>query len=249
MQKNNKKIFLGLFTGAIILLLLFFFLHFRDRSENADGTMGPNDPAKDPFIDFSEGTPSGEPSTAELQPRHPIPPLAVDQVEALSETEKKKWTILQEVLESRNDNDPRMDELKNLSPAFHNALANAYSELPMNRRNERGTIAFLMGRDMQSVQDIEFLQSVVSEPPCYSFENCDTPAATDPHLADVNEVSLNYPQLAALYQVEANLDANPEILQDPARRDAIRSLLREALQFPIPAVKNKAGSIMEKFGL
>ena len=136
------------------------------------------------------------------------------------ESTKKKITILKDILTTKNDNDPRMDtELKNLSSEDKDALVSMYQNLKSESLNDRGTIVFLIGRELNRAEDAEFLKSVLSEEPCLSLENCGvTNSQTDPHMDSVNEVSLNYPQVVALNRMKNFLETqnlenvNPTIL-------------------------------------
>lgn len=140
--------------------------------------------------------------------------------EPMTETTQRKISTLKEILATKNDNDPRMDtDLKNLSNEDKDALVRMYQDLKSESLNDKGTIVFLIGRDMNRPEDAEFLKSVLSEEPCLSFDNCGvTNPQTDPHMDAVNDVSLNYPQIVALnrmktYLASQNIDnVNPTIL-------------------------------------
>lgn len=167
----------------------------------------------------------------------------------ISEPEKKLWTIFEEILKSRNDSDPRVNDLKNLSPEFRNALFEKYSSIKAEDRNSRGFIVFLISKDLKSANDLDFLQKVYQETPCLSLENCGVTGAEDSHSAGVNQTTTNYPQLVGLYQIEKQLEANPELLKDPALRAGILATLKQAEAFPVPAVQERAEKIRQKFNL
>ena len=82
----------------------------------------------------------------------------------LPEREKSAWLALEEILKSKNDNDPRLDkDLSDLSLHFHKALYSKYQSLKPEDRNGRGTLVFLVARDLKNSADIEFLQKVYEE--------------------------------------------------------------------------------------
>lgn len=177
-------------------------------------------------------------------------PMDLNPPAGLSEVDAKQWAIFQKVVTSRNDNDPRVDqEMKNLSPQMHEGLRKKYHEIPAENRNSRGLVAFLIARDLQSTDDVRFLTSIYQETPCLSMSDCSRPEAADPHTESTIQTSLNYPQLAGLYQLEQKLERSPELLQNPDMRQEISNLLREARQFPGSALQKRAEDIQKKYGL
>ena len=171
-------------------------------------------------------------------------------VPELSEKEKVAWATLDEILKTKNDNDPRMDrDLKILTPAFHSAIYSKYHLLKPEDRNERGTLVFLIARDLKSQADLDFLQSVYQEAPCTNMGDCSAPTANDPQDTGAQQTSLNYPQMAGLYQLDSQLSKRPELLKDPNFRAGIYALLKTAENFPAPQIHEKAQQIREKYGL
>jgi hypothetical protein len=152
------------------------------------------------------------------------------------------------VLESRNDNDQRLDkDLKVLSAGAKQLLRQRYEEFPPEGRNERGTIVFLVGRNLTEKSDIEFMEKVLSEAPCRSMQNCkeDSPRSqgADAHSETGIEVSLNYPQIVALKSLERILELGES---DPLYQYAWEEILR-ARQSPIPKVAEMARDIEAKY--
>lgn len=139
-----------------------------------------------------------------------------------SQATLKKISTLKEILASKNDSDPRMDtELKNLSNEDKDALMGVYQTMKPESLNDKGTIVFLIGREITRPEDAEFLKNILSEEPCLSLENCGiTNGETDPHFGVVNDVTLNYPQVVALNRIKTFLQnhniqkLNPSILND-----------------------------------
>ncbi len=110
---------------------------------------------------------------------------------------------LEAILRSKNDNDPRLDtSFEGLSADEKRLFRAVYERLPRERRNERGTIVYLLGRNLSSPEDWAFYQAVVAEPPCLSLADCSR-AATG---GDGDEVTLAYPALVALRQARRAAD-------------------------------------------
>lgn len=109
-----------------------------------------------------------------------------------------KLRLLDDILVSRNDNDPRLDrDFQGLSAETKQRFRLRYRQLAPERRNERGTIVYLLGLNLGSAADWDFLREVVSEPPCLSLADCSRPGAAS-EMGD--EVTLAYPALVALRQ-------------------------------------------------
>lgn len=160
--------------------------------------------------------------------------------------EQQKLVTLNEVLAARNDNDPRLDTaFRALTPGAKALFRSRYSGLTPESRNERGTVVYLLGRNLSSEEDLTFFKQVLSEPPCRSLADCGKPADTvlreDSHLESANEVTLAYPQIVALKSFEsylARLDADPRIA------DQVYSELRSAGESENPVVSRFARQIL-----
>src|SRR5581483_4960726 len=59
---------------------------------------------------------------------------------------------------------------------------------------------FLLGKNLRSAEDWEFLKRVVQEPPCQSMADCSKPPPAKTHGEESLEITLVYPQLVALEQ-------------------------------------------------
>ena len=245
---QTKKVFAGLTIGALFVTGLFLFLVKYQQPRAGEVPLKPS------HLDFGNsneiqndtgsilGSPTSEPR--EL-PNDPMPAPS-----SLSQAEQKLWNHFEEILASRNDNDPRVGDLKNLSPEFRKSLFEKYNSLKPEDRNSRGFIVFLIAKDIRSASDLEFLQKVYQEPPCFSLENCSGGVADeDPHTAGVNQTTLNYPQLAGLYQLERQLETNPNLLKDPSLRAGVLATLKQAEAFPVPVIRQRAEQIRNKFRL
>ena len=132
---------------------------------------------------------------------------------------QKKVAVLKEIFRSKNDNDSRIDtNFRELTALDKQALFEMYEELPRESRNERGTIVFLIGRNLNSEKDFDFLNSVLQEKRCLSLEDCDkvqnyenTEAAIHAAESSGLGVTLNYPQLVVLVSYERFLKNKPSI--------------------------------------
>lgn len=169
--------------------------------------------------------------------------------------DQRKLLILDEILKSRNDNDPRLDtELKVLSPELKRAMTRYYQTIPDERRNERGTIAFLYARGMTRPEEMEFITSILMEKPCLSLSDCSKPdGAHDPeaeHLQGISETTANYPQLTALRQAldkyNATRGENPP---NTALADAIVEGYRKVLSSaPNDRIRQEAERVLRYLG-
>lgn len=164
--------------------------------------------------------------------------------------EQKKWEELQEIVQSKNDNDPRLDQdFKIMSNELHDLFRKKYSDIPMEDRNQRGLIAFLISRDLKNNLDLEFLKKIYEESPCLSLDDCKAKSSEEPHLSGIDESTINYPQLVALYQLEKQLKGNIAFFNDPKIKDTTRALLDQASKFPVQGVKERAVRLKNQFRL
>ena len=157
--------------------------------------------------------------------------------------------IVDEILIARNDNDPRLDtELRKLSPASKELIRNRYGSLLSEKRNERGTLVFLIGRDLSSTDDLRFMHQVITESPCRSLSDCsreDTGSVTpgERHWEGPSETTLAYPQIVALKSIESFLTgpARPVDLENQAL-----ATLDEAKHSPVRKVAVLAEEISQR---
>ncbi len=233
MRNNSVVLKILFFTGVLLLgALLFFKYSHRGTSTNA--------------VEKNEVAVSLKDNKSEVQPLTILSePKEVEKAPAqFNSEEQRKWGMIQEIMKSKNDNDPRLDkEFRDMTLAFHAELFHQYQTLPMESRNERGLIAFLIARDIKNSQDMEFLKSIYNEKPCMSLNDCTTTSESDPHLAGIDQTSVNYPQLAALYQIEKQLNSGNKIFESNDFKDQLRQVLAHASQFPVPMVQKKADAI------
>lgn len=140
-----------------------------------------------------------------------------------------KLAKLEAILAARDDNDPRLDtDFEELSEATKKAFRRRYNELPLEYFNERGTLVYVLGRNMTTVSDWEFFHAVVSEPPCLSLSNCSKAGGVPG-----NEVTLAYPALVALKRAQREAEGG-------RNKEAARRVVAEALSSETPAVRRLA---------
>lgn len=235
---KSRRIFLVLFLAAGLLSgglffhrKLFFEAPFSENNPRSDAQVPRQNLAKlimQESRNSKEELAAGRPSLS------------------LSPVEQKKWESFLEILQSKNDNDPRVDkDLLNLSEPFKQALRDYYQNLPMEKRNERGFIAFLISRQVGSENDVFFLKSILKEKPCLSMADCNTQGFQDPHHASTDNVSLNYPQLVVLYELENKLktDVNLSLPQ----RQWMLEILQSGSYFPAGIVSSRAHEALQRF--
>lgn len=162
------------------------------------------------------------------------PPVSVPGPESRS-----RLALLEEILASRDDNDPRLDrEFAGLSAEEKALFRAAYAARPRERLNERGTIVYLLGRNLTAPEDWAFLRAVAAEPPCLSLADCAKASASSGEHGD--EVTLAYPSLVALRQAHrAAAEGAP-----PAEA---RSVLEAARTSKAPAVTRLARALAPGF--
>jgi hypothetical protein len=175
------------------------------------------------------------------------------QGQGLTADETRKLGILSEILASKNDNDQRFDtELRNFSPEAKRAMVQKYSEVRTEKRNERGTYVFLIGREIKDEADVGFLKSVLMEKPCLSLENCDRApegqSGDEEHLGAINETTANYPQLVAIRALRHMLQE----LRDQGETSgalfaSVLQAVRESKSSPNPRVVIEATSTLKEF--
>lgn len=239
------------FSGKIRILIVFGAAAgilaaasiFRDRSRHQPG------------VESADLRPDSRPSGSAAVESAPRPPVSVPGAPPAVSTPRapevrEKIKILHEILESRNDNDPRIDrELKGLSKEAKSALKEEYTALRKEDRNGRGTIAFLIGREIDGEADLEFLRQILAEAPCLSLADCgrDMTAArgADAHQDAGIETTLAYPQIVVLHSLNRFLELGGRELT-PALRDAAWKIIEEARHSPVPLLARKAAELARK---
>lgn len=219
-------------AGAAIALALFlgagawvFWFAVAPKAPAPEGDALPTESSGAepmPSITHNKPIPTGVPATAPV----------------LTKEDQARAALLDEFFRTKNDNDPRMDtELRHLSPALKEAFKAKYAALPTEARNERGTIVFLIGRDLTSAADVDFLHSVLTEAPCRGLADCGTPDRGDDHSQLASDVTLSYPQLVALKSYKKQRE---NAALDPALKRKIEDSLATAKGDTNPLVSRAA---------
>jgi hypothetical protein len=171
---------------------------------------------------------------------------------AISAEDRRQDRLVATILASKNDNDPRLDsELRVLGEGAKHLLKSRYKQTPAEGLNERGTLVFLLGRNMTSNNDMLFMMSVVGSPRCLSLGDCAhadgaQDAAHEAHHSGTNAITLAYPQIVALKAIESYLNRGGN---DTAMLAAARaSLAQAAHQAPDPLVAGYARSLLARLG-
>jgi hypothetical protein len=234
-----------LFILVTLLILGFGVVLFgppRSVSEDSSPVAVSSSPVSISVVTPSETRRTGTEATVEAQ----IPVESPRSAPALSPSDQKKFLVLREILDSKNDNDPRIDtELKGLSSGLKRALVASYLDQPKEKLNERGTIVFLIGREIASPPDVDFLKGVLLEKPCMSISDCSRApaphAGEDDHREMVNDTTIRYPQLMAIQALKDRFQALKEAPkgQEELLRQ-IRSALEEATRSPDPRIAEEA---------
>ncbi|MGE5086172.1 MAG: hypothetical protein ACM3MG_07695 [Bacillota bacterium] len=186
--------------------------------------------------------PSTSPGAQELNAPQALSASPTTTTAELGPATKAQVQILHEILASKNDNDPRMDrDLKILTTEAKQAFRQEYKTLPTERRNDRGTVVFLIGRNIDSKEDLNFLGEVLNEPPCKSISDCSRTELGgsnrdhDDHQTGM-AVTLAYPQLVTIHSLKNYLKKNP----DSALANQAKDLLAQAAHSTIPEVVKAA---------
>ena len=240
---NKKLVLIVLLLGALLTAGLFLFKAQRPRPLEVSEL-------KPSQLNLSQSNSLPTTSTNAQVEAVEKPELILPKAQQLQNEDKSKWDVFDNIVKTKNDNDPRLDhELKNLSPALREALFEKYDSLPQEDRSARGLIAYLIARELKTPEDAQFLKQVYQEAPCLSLADCKTSAPDDPHHSSTNQTTLVYPQLSLLYVIEKQLTENPQYLNDASKRSEYIQLLVAAESYPVPVVNEKARGIRNKFGL
>jgi hypothetical protein len=167
----------------------------------------------------------------------------------------RKIKILDDILTSQNDNDPRLDsEFRSLTPEDKAALRARYRTLSAEERNGRGTIVFLLGREIRSIGDVQFLAEVLLEKPCLSLANCSQDAGSasgeQAHLEGAVNISLAYPELVSLRAIEKLLTkmTSGALPSESSLREELTRVLQSATHSAVPVVARKATELLGLVG-
>lgn len=251
-QAPNKKYFSSILIIALLVAGLFYFLRTRSSVENSAASQKILKPSQ---MTFANSNQLSEPELVSSDSSDATSSASSSSVfneeVQLQPADQKKIEIFDEILKSKNDNDPRINtELKNLTAEVHRTLMVKYNRMAAEDRNGRGTVVFLIARDLKSTADLDFLETVYQEQPCLSMGDCQKSVEDhDAHETGGNETSINYPQLVGLYQLDQQANRKPELLSDPNFRAKFLAVLKAAENFAVPQVHDRALQIRMKYGL
>ena len=221
------------FTAILLIVLGLYAAWFLPEPQS---TVTAPDPASNP---------TSEPTTSTSSPS-PTPAPSATPVTA-TEQDRKQVLVLDAVIAGKNDNDPRLDrELRELTPAARALFRERYRSYPNEQRNEKGTVVFLLGRNLTSSEDFKFLGEVLAEPPCLSLESCgrESTDAKDDHRNLGVDTTLAYPQIVALKSLERHLltpGTKPQFIEDALTQ------LRTARGSKIQKVSELAEEILRRY--
>lgn len=168
--------------------------------------------------------------------------------EEVAVNSNEKVQLLNQILASGNDNDSRLDtDLKSLNESDRKDLRNYYKTIKLENRNARGTTVFLLGRNLKTKEDLNFLVEVLSEPPCFSMTDCNFAEAAvvtenDEH-DGTQAVTLVYPQLVALMGIESAATKTPGFAKK--FQPEIKNIIAAAQENPSPKVRKMAGQVLK----
>lgn len=192
---------------------------------------------------------SDSPSYSETNSQVPTAPVTPASTDAPATAhDREQASLFDQVIASKNDNDPRFDtDLRVLAPGARALLRERYANFAPEKRNERGTTVFLLGRNLETPEDFEFMGQVLSEAPCRSLESCDrdSPAETreNAHHDIGVEVTLAYPQIVALKSLERVLSTPGA---DPALVSQAMAKIRAARDSKVRRVSEMAESLLRR---
>lgn len=177
------------------------------------------------------------------------PPAAPRGPESSSPESRAKLKTLDEILLSKNDNDPRLDtDFKALSSETKRLFRKKYGETPAERRNERGTIVYLLGGgNLSTAEDWAFLRAVASEPPCLSLSDCAKKPAPGGEDEAGDEVTLAYTSLVALKQAQHALESAGAVSTSGSARDEAMSVIAAGRKSRVRAVTRLAERLEKRF--
>ena len=162
------------------------------------------------------------------------PPLSLTRSEAPA-----TLPLREEIIATRDDKHPPLDrEFVGLSAEEKALFRAAYAARPRERLNERGTIVYLLGRNLTAPEDWAFLREVAAEPPCLSLADCAKASAAAGEHGDA--VTIAYPSLVALRQAH-------RAAAEGAPAAETRSVLEAARTSKAPAVTRLARALAPGF--
>ena len=221
-----------LFAGILVLALGIFAVFYLSRSPRTQ----PETQVSASGRGETSQVPASSPSAS------PLPSLS------FSDHDRHLVTELNEILASKNDNDRRLDtDFRNLTTGTKTLLMQRYKEMPLENRNDRGTVVFLIGRELNRPEDFQFLAQVAMETPCLSLADCKQEMHQTPeemHEQSTASVTLAYPQLVAMKSLENLLNQQQS---DHTQVGQALSTLDAMSNSPLPFIAQKAADMKTKY--
>jgi hypothetical protein len=150
----------------------------------------------------------------------------------------ERLEILHQILQSHNDNDPRLDSaFQGLTEKEKKDFRDEYKSLPPEKRNERGTIVYLLGKNIDGAADWEFFRLVAAEPACLSLADCGKAGGEK---GPGDDVTLAYPSLVALKQAQ-------NVLESGRDSEGARRVIAAGKASKMPAVVRLAEKLDRRF--
>lgn len=144
----------------------------------------------------------------------------------IDEKTHEKLARLEQVLSSNHDHHPELDtEFRQLTPALKTAMVNRYHSLDPSALNQRGTLVFILGREIQDSGDLQFFRQVLTE-------NSKQPGAK----TFSDDLSDHYPSVMAIRMQEERVkEEKASVL-----RGEVEAILSEAASSPNPVIAREA---------
>ncbi len=120
-----------------------------------------------------------------------------------------------------------------------------YTHLKPELRNEKGTILYLLGKNLNTPEDFDFLTQVLAEPQCQSLNDCtktDGPTSTHTDQASSIAVTLAYPQMVTLTILAQYRKEHP----DSPYQERVKTLLDLSKNSPAQPVRELATVLASK---
>lgn len=194
--------------------------------------------------------PKKNPNFVELKNETTIYKSLLEQKKYASEV-RAKIEILKDIFLSKNDNDLRLDtEFKDLNEESKKGLRDLYQGLPQESLNERGTIVFLLGREINQESDLTFFKDLLEESACLSLIDCSVVESAasrghgseDHHLNETQSLTLIYPQIMGLKLLNAKIKKT----QDGELKESIINLVKTLKKSSSDLINSEVDKIIKE---
>ncbi len=230
---KNNKVALSLFVMATVL---FFIFHDKKNSKRVK-------PLPATSLSKGEQLPTAVKTPQKLKPNVAINDRLPSEKNS-AEPVKLKAQILLEILESNNDNDPRLDtELKTLNENEKSEFRKIYSLMQDENRAGKGTLVFLLGRNITSEKDLPFFSSVLNEPLCLSLENCQEEHLNEDSHGSPAGATLVYPQIMALQSIKKAV----QLTNDPYLKQQLIETIKNGLSHDSQKVSQRSERLLRSW--